>query len=347
MYRPTTKNEWWVCGVLLTQATITIALEVQVTCLFLKSRHFPNDRDLTIKAVPVSYLIPINLAILIFAGVYMLVLALDAIHAKNNILLFAICISNACSFVYAVMQYHLMETTTIRLYESRFGYPTLVDTTRKLWPSIQPAEIVVCIIAGLGTLVVVPCVYFLHREYSWAIYKSVNGSRKTRMRYLFYEIFLVLIKVNFYFLIGFIVQYNLIYVHFRGIEYPLTMCLIPASLICMLLGIYFVQHERTWGVVVIIACYLGVLAYLISRVIILFENSTVGKDMMLLFAFVSLVLTAATVVCAIVCITNFDRGFKMINRSKNGSGRSTSYLQPNSLPLSHPDSRPSSRLTLD
>lgn len=95
------------------------------------------------------------------------------------------------------------------------------------------------------------------------------------------------------------------------------------------------------------ACYLGVLAYLISRVIILFENSTVGKDMMLLFAFVSLVLTAATVICAIVCITNFDRGFKMINRSKNGSGRSSNYLQPNSLPLSHPDSRPSSRLTLD
>ena len=142
----------------------------------------------TITQVPISYLIPINLAILIFAGVYMFALALDAINAKNNILLFAICISNACSFAYAVMQYHLMESNTLGLYEGRYGYPTLVDTTRSLWPSIQPAEIVVCIIAGLGSLAMIPCVYFLHKEYSWAIYKCVNGNRKTRMRYLFYEV---------------------------------------------------------------------------------------------------------------------------------------------------------------
>ncbi|CAI7624066.1 unnamed protein product [Penicillium bialowiezense] len=246
MYRPTTRNEWWLCGVLLTQAIITIALEIYI---FVEWQSWVTP---TITQVPVSYLIPINLAILIFACVYEFALSLDAIHNKNNILLFAICISNACSFAYAVMQYQLMESNTIRLYESRFGYPTLVDTTRSIWPLIQPAEIIVCIVTGICTLVMVPCVYFLHREYSWAIYKCVNGSRKTRMRYLFYEIFLVLIKVNFYFLIGFIIQYNLIYVHFRGIEYTLTMCLIPAAFICMLLGVYFVQHERTWGVIGII-----------------------------------------------------------------------------------------------
>ncbi|CAG8150869.1 unnamed protein product [Penicillium olsonii] len=246
MYRPTTRNEWQLCGVLLTQAIVTIALEVYI---FVEWQLWVTP---TITQVPISYLIPINLAILIFAGVYMFALALDAINAKNNILLFAICISNACSFAYAVMQYHLMESNTLRLYEERYGYPTLVDTTRSLWPSIQPAEIVVCIIAGLGSLAMIPCVYFLHKEYSWAIYKCVNGNRKTRMRYLFYEIFLVLIKINFYFLIGFIVQYNFIFVHFHNLEYTLTMCLIPASLITMLLGIYFVQHERTWGVIPII-----------------------------------------------------------------------------------------------
>lgn len=133
-------------------------------------------------------MIPINLAILVFACVYEFILTLDAIHNKNNILLFAICISNTCSFAYSVMQYQLMETTTTRLFEDRYLYPTLVDTTRNVWPLIQPAEIVVCIITGLGTLIMWPCVYFLHREYSWAIYKCVHGSRKTRMRYLFYEV---------------------------------------------------------------------------------------------------------------------------------------------------------------
>jgi hypothetical protein len=140
----------------------------------------------TIIQVAVSYVVPINLAILIFACVYEFILTLDAIHHKNNMLLFAICISNICSFVYAVMQYHLMETTTARLLVQRV--PILVDTTRDIWPLIQPAEIIVCIVTGLGTLIMLPCVYFLHREYSWAIYKCVHGDRKTRMRYLFYEV---------------------------------------------------------------------------------------------------------------------------------------------------------------
>ncbi|KAJ5181722.1 hypothetical protein N7449_011869 [Penicillium cf. viridicatum] len=279
-----------------------------------------------ITQVVVSYMIPINLAILVFACVYEFILALDAIHNKNNFLLFAIYVSNMCSFAYSVMKYQLMESTTTRLFKYRYGYPTLVDTTRNVWPLIQPAIITVCVIIGFGTLVMSPCVYFLHREYSWTIYKCVHGSRQTRTRYLFYEIFLVLIKLNFYFLIGFIIQYNLIYVHSIRLEYILTMCLIPAAFICMLLGIYFVQHERTWGVIGVIICYFGLLAYLISPIIILCKDSILGKDMMLLFAVVSLLLTVATVVCAIVCITNFHRGFKAINRAKNGVARDSYFF---------------------
>ena len=133
-------------------------------------------------------MIPINLGILIFACLFEFILALDAIHNKNNILLFAICICNACSFVYSVMQFLLMRDTTARLFEERFGYPTLVDTTRNVWPQIQPAEILLSTFTGVCTLVLCPFAYLMHREYSWAIYKSVHGSLETRMRYLAYEV---------------------------------------------------------------------------------------------------------------------------------------------------------------
>lgn len=66
------------------------------------------------------------------------------------------------------------------------------------------------------------------------------------------QIFLVLIKSNFYFLIGFIIQYVLIYVHVYGLEYTLTMLLIPTAFFSMLIGIYFVQHELKFGVIGII-----------------------------------------------------------------------------------------------
>lgn len=71
------------------------------------------------------------------------------------------------------------------------------------------------------------------------------------------QIFLVLIKLLFYFLLGFIIQYNLVYVHFAEPEYTLTMLLIPVAFIIMLLGIWVVQHERTIGVVGIIVSFLA------------------------------------------------------------------------------------------
>lgn len=142
--------------------------------------------------MPVSYLIPINLGILIFACLFEFILSLDAMHHKNNILLFAVCICNACSFGYSVMQFIVMRDTTARLFKTRFGYPTLVDTTRNVWPRVQPAEILVCIFTGFSALILCPIAYVIHRHYSWAIYKSVHGSLDTRMRYLAYEVTLTL-----------------------------------------------------------------------------------------------------------------------------------------------------------
>lgn len=135
------------------------------------------------------------------------------------------------------------------------------------------------------------------------------------------QIYLVLIKLDFYFLVGFIIQYDLVVVHFNEPEYTLTMLLIPAAFVVMVLGIYFVQHEITFCMFPIVACYIGLIAYLLSQIILLCGNgvraNTAGKDMMLLFAFIALVFTVGTLVCAIICMTNFNRGLKMVNKRKD------------------------------
>ncbi|PWY63053.1 hypothetical protein BO83DRAFT_403387 [Aspergillus eucalypticola CBS 122712] len=290
----------------------------------------------TINQAPVSYLIPINLDILIFACLFELFLSLDTIHHKNNILLFSVCICNACSFGYSVIQFLLMRGTTARLFKSRFSYPTLVDSTRNVWPQVQPAEILVCIVTELCALFLGPIAYLIHRDYSWAIYKSVRGSPDTRMRYLAYEVFLILRKLNLYFLIGVIIQYDLVYVHFKEPEYTLTILLIPVAIIAIFLGVWFVQRERTFGANAIV-------------IVILSSANTAGKSMMLFFAVLSLALAPATVVCTAICITIFNRGLTAINQSKSANARD-SYLLYNMAPsaeLSPGNSRPYSRLTLD
>ena len=95
--------------------------------------------------------------------------------------------------------------------------------------------------------------------------------------------------------------------------------------------------------------YLALIAYLISRIVILSSANTAGQSMMLFFASLSLALTAATVVCTAICITNFNRGLPAINQSKSANARD-SYLLYNMTPsaeLSPGIPRPYSRLTLD
>lgn len=107
------------------------------------------------------------------------------------------------------------------------------------------------------------------------------------------------------------------------------MLIIPAAFVVMVLGIYFVQHERIFCMIPIVACYIGLIIYLLSRIIVLcgggLRANTAGKDMMLLFAFIALVLTAATLVCAIICMVNFNRGLKMVNMKRKDVARE-SYM---------------------
>jgi hypothetical protein len=151
-----------------------------------------------ITRVPVSYVVPVGMGILVFACVYEAILALDAIHNKNNILLFAICISNVCSNIFAAMRCVSMQQYTTSLFEDAESVPALVNSSWDVWPRIQPAEILVPVVTSLGTGVLWPCAYYLHREYSWAIYKCVHGSSEIRMRYLAYEVrsFGGLVRVN-------------------------------------------------------------------------------------------------------------------------------------------------------
>lgn len=124
-----------------------------------------------------------------FSAAYEFVLCLDTMHHKNNILLLAICISNGCVLLYAVMQYRSMDDTTHTVQNNRdFNSQPLVDISRDLWKEIQPAELTVPIIIGLSTIIIWPVAYWLHKEYSWAIYQCVQGNPRSRFQYLGYEV---------------------------------------------------------------------------------------------------------------------------------------------------------------
>ncbi|KAJ5669255.1 hypothetical protein N7462_010325 [Penicillium macrosclerotiorum] len=315
MYRPATRNEWLFCGILLIQAAIIIALEIFILVewqLWVR----PN-----IIQVTVSYSVPINLAIFIFTCVYELVLAVDAVHHKNNLLIFAICIANVCILVFSGLQIQAMKEVVSDLpCERDDEYHPLVKLDVDFWHRIRPAQWTCPIVFGLCTLVIWPCAYQLHKEYAWAIYRSIRGDIGMKYRYLAYEVYLVLIKLDLYFITGFVIQYDLIDVHFQEPEFGLTLGLLLASFLMMILAIYFVRRENKIAMVMIILCHTAIIAYLLSRIVILYGHGflakTAGKNMMLLFAFIALILMVFTLLCAVLCLSNFNCGLKSVLDAK-------------------------------
>lgn len=143
-------------------------------------------------------------------------------------------------------------------------------------------------------------------------------------------------KLDLYFIIAFIVVYGLINVHYEIPEFPLTMAIIPLLIIQLGMTIYFTKREKALGATAAIVCYgppiidwkklladwniqvlrLGEMAYLISRILILYgvpkslRSKTILKDEMLFFAGFSLLLATLAFLNATVCLLNFNQGLK-------------------------------------
>lgn len=124
-----------------------------------------------------------------FTCVYELVLSIDAIHHKNNLLLFAICISNTCVLVFSGMHTKQIEDTSLKLFSEDYGnMEPLVNTKINFWQMVRGFQIACPIIIGLCCLITWPCAFQLHKDYAWAIYRKICGDAKTRSRYLAYEV---------------------------------------------------------------------------------------------------------------------------------------------------------------
>lgn len=108
---------------------------------------------------------------------------------KNNILLFAICVSNVFAMAFAAMQYPAMKGFCESMPEQR-AMPDipLVDISRNIWPQIRGPQLTVPIFIGLCTLGIWGLAFQLHKQYAWSIYRSVQGDSRMRARYLAYEV---------------------------------------------------------------------------------------------------------------------------------------------------------------
>ncbi|KAG0083991.1 hypothetical protein BGZ92_010290 [Podila epicladia] len=277
--------------------------------------------------------IPAYMLVFVFAQLFQLVLTWDAVRAQNTIEIIGIVAFNFCCFAYSIFEISQIRSSLFpKTIEYDFFGP---GKAQDLLKSIEPLLIVVVVVIGVTQCLVTWLAYQLFQEFGWKIYKKIGADPNMKKMYRAYQIYLVLIKMDLFFFVGFSIQF--IYLTLArqtdDPEYWVTIFFLPATLLILMVAVYAVRHEsRRWMAFFLTTMLAGV-GYFIFKVVRMYVAGPKAKQFeginkfLTLFAALCLVTILATIVNAAVCFRNFGKGLKphiMRNSSRDIVQNSTS-----------------------
>ncbi|KAF9215367.1 hypothetical protein BGZ59_001547 [Podila verticillata] len=283
--------------------------------------------------------IPAYMIVFVFAQLFQLALAWDAIRAQNTIEIISIVAFNLCCFAYSIFEISQIQSS-LCLVNSDSGSCTfdfiVADKSQELLTSLTPFLIVIIAVIGLTQCAVTWLSYQLFQEFGWKIYKKIGADPNMKIMYRAYQIYLVLIKIDLFFFVGFSIQFIYLTLTKRQTdpEYWLTIVVLPITVVILYVAVYAVRHEsRRWMTAFLFAMHGGV-AYFIFKVVRMWvgDQDQIGKYagvryFLTLFASLCLIAILATIVNAAVCFRNFGKGLKphiiKDNREANNSASAT------------------------
>jgi hypothetical protein len=192
--------------------------------------------------------IPTYLSLLIFAFVYQLILVYDALANKNTIQVIGLCIMNLGILVYTAIQIDQIHDAVTALK----GKNMINDL---YWGEVKSYLWTLPCVVALGTVLLSFLAWKLYDEFAWTIYKQISADLRLKRRYLVYQIYIALLKFDFFLFLGFEVQFLVIVGNTEKIEFYLTVATIPITIVLLLLAAWSTKRENKPGMIVTIVCY--------------------------------------------------------------------------------------------
>ncbi|CAZ81311.1 unnamed protein product [Tuber melanosporum] len=331
-YRPTSTWSWSFLLLAIVQSCVVLGLEGFVFAAFQNNLHqdFINkSKNEFTKAQ--TRTIPTYLTLFIFGHIFLVVLCYDALRLKNTIQIIGICIFNAALLLYAAIQMDQIHDANTFLTVLGVGPdPNAVGIKENIWPVIQPSLIAIPCVIALSTVLMCVICWKLYDEFAWTIYKHISADLKMKERYLKFQIFIALLKFDFFFFVGFTVQFIVIVAstsnYLKGggsklgntdkdYEFFLTIAVLPLTIAFLVLAAWCTRREKKIPMVFIIIIFFAALAYFIFKLVRMYHGSFVesykpAKRSLTTFAAITLILIILTIANAIACVMNFDKGLK-------------------------------------
>jgi len=153
----------------------------------------------------------------------------------------------------------------------------------------------------------------LYKEFGWKIYKQIGADPRMKRRYLIYQIYIALLKFDFFLFVGFAVQFLVIIQGTATYETVLTAIALPIVILLLILAGFSAQRENVIGTAISLFFYAVAMAYFIFKLVRIYdsdrsEDYKAAKGTLVTFAIMTILLLTVTIVVAIVIWTNYGQG---------------------------------------
>ncbi|KAK5691120.1 hypothetical protein LTR97_011772 [Elasticomyces elasticus] len=290
-------------------------------------------------AVPSSYryLVLGQLCTIVIESVYLVFLSLDCIRTRNIVEAIGVCLNCLTMLLLVGLG---ME-----------GPVFLVPAYNSSEFSLEDLYITLLAVLAIGTASASYATWILSREFAWHI---ADADKNMRKRYLVYETYIALLHLDFFFMLGFWLQLLLLFfpTSERGHTWFLSVFVLAivglvGTLLQVLLGLFSARYElkiAQYMTIAMVTINTGLTGPALYDLYTSLDYRGVPVDDLFArrtaaYAGLVIPLLLATIVMAVLCLRNFNKGVKPIlqrgrvhHGSVPGEGRS-GYGEGASMPL--------------
>lgn len=267
--------------------------------------------------------LPCYLALFILAEIFELIMAFDALRLRNIIQLMGIVLFHGALIVFSALQVH---ETNVAIFNCQ---PDCVTNPNDLWDKVERFLIVAPCIVAASWFFLMFWIKQLYAEFGWVIFHVVGANPKFKSMYQFYQIFLCLLKFDFFCFVGVTMQLLIVVLSKDSAEFGVTIAAIPVVLLLLAGCARAVKHEVKWLMAISLALMLPAMSYFLYKLDRFYAPSTASQYVstratLTVFTVVAFLLLSATLAIGIKCFRDFDKG---LHESKaHDLNRNSQYL---------------------